>query len=194
MLTDPQADAFDRATVLHQLDESLRTLEWAVALVPDGWSHQSPSGKMSAEEGAWSVAMNLAHLALYEERLPTTVLESLLAGGDGVSDTWFQEPSPFVDAAVALASAPLSEIFKRLRRARNREVELASRFPDSAWAAPTTNAWGGNGYGPRVWSPARVLAKSFQHTWEHGNAVLRVALFAPRSLSNEPAPRRSPSP
>jgi hypothetical protein len=25
-----------------------------------------------------------------------------------------------------------------------------------------------------------VATKTFQHTWEHGNAILRVALFAPR--------------
>ena len=25
-----------------------------------------------------------------------------------------------------------------------------------------------------------VATKTFQHTWEHGNAILRVALFTPR--------------
>ena len=29
-------------------------------------------------------------------------------------------------------------------------------------------------------SIAWVATKTFQHTWEHGNAILRVALFAPR--------------
>lgn len=126
--------------------------------------------------------MNLAHLTLYSERLPQTVMASLLAGGDGVGDTWFKEPSPFEGAAVELAGAPLPEIMQRLREARNREIQLARRFQDDAWIRPTTRAWGGAGYGPGLWSPARVVAKSFQHTWEHGNAILRVALFAPREL------------
>jgi hypothetical protein len=182
MITDPQADLFDRESVLRQLDESMTTLEWAVSLVPDGWSHRSPTGRLSAEEGGWSVAMNLAHLALYEERFPTTVLESLLTGGDGVSDSSFPEPSPHEAAAVALAGAPLAEILERLRRARSKEAEIARKFTSAAWVAPTTKAWAATGLGPPIWSPARVLAKSFQHTWEHGNAVLRVALAAPREL------------
>jgi hypothetical protein len=183
VLSDPQADAFDIASLLKRLDESLNVLEWAVNLVPNGWSHRSPYGRISREEGAWSVAMNLAHLALYEERLPTTVLESLVAGGDGVGDTWFREPSPYEDDAVDLAAAPLSEIMERLRRAHSNEWELARRFGTSTWTKPSTGAWASSGIGPPAWSPARVLAKSLQHTWEHGNSILKVALFAPRDLA-----------
>jgi hypothetical protein len=36
--------------------------------------------------------------------------------------------------------------------------------------------------GPPRWSPARVLAKTVQHTFEHGASILRVAVFAPRKL------------
>ncbi len=185
MLLDPDAAYLDRNAVLRRLDESMATLEWAVRLVPDEWTHRAPTGRMSSEDGAWSVAMNLAHLCLYAERLPIPVLESILAGEDGVSGTWFGEPSPFEKAAIELAAAPLPAILQRLQTARSRHVDLALSFPESAWALPTTKAWGGNGYGPAAWSPARVIAKTFQHTWEHGNAILRVALFAPRDLVEE---------
>ncbi len=30
------------------------------------------------------------------------------------------------------------------------------------------------------WAVAQLLNKTVQHTWEHGNAVLRIALFAAR--------------
>lgn len=182
MPSDPAAASLTRDLVLCQLEESVHSLEWAVSLVPEGWSHRSPYGRFSREEGAWSVAMNLAHLTLYEERLPATVLESLLAGGDGVTDTWFREPSPYEDAAVELAALPLAEILARLRAAHEKRLAIAQRFPEAAWTAPSTAAWASRGLGPSSWSPARVLAKSFQHTWEHGNAILIVALFAPREL------------
>ncbi len=125
--------------------------------------------------------MNLAHLTLYSERLPRSVLESLRDGGDGVGGSWWKEPSPFEAAAVELAAAPLAEIMQRLRKAYGKEAELARRFPHDA----ATRAWGAAGYGPRLWSPARIVAKSFQHTWEHGNSILRVALFAPRDLTED---------
>ena len=126
--------------------------------------------------------MNLAHLVLYSERLPTPVLESLLAGGDGVSDTWFREPSPYEVPAVELAAEPISQILARLRVAQTREIELARRFSLDQWTTPSTRAWGARGMGPPLHSPARVVAKSLQHNWEHGNAVLQLALFAPRKL------------
>ncbi len=184
MPSDPDASLLERDTVLRQLGEAMKTLDWAVSLVPEGWSHRSPYGRLSREEGAWSVAMNLAHLTLYEERLPATVLESLLRGGDGVSDTWFKEPSPYEQPAMELAAIPVPEILSRLRAAHEKGVELAHRFPEAAWSAPSTAAWGSMGLGPTRWSPARVLSKSLQHTWEHGNAILKVAFFAPRELAD----------
>jgi hypothetical protein len=182
MPSDPDSSLLARETILRQLGEAMKTLEWAVSLAPEGWSHRSPYGRLSREEGAWSVAMNLAHLRLYEERLPTTVLESLLSGGDGVSDSWFKEPSPYEQAATELAAMPVRDILTRLRAVHEESVELAHRFPEAAWAAPSTEAWGNMGLGPTRWSPARVLSKSLQHTWEHGNAILKVAFFAPREL------------
>jgi len=44
MPTDPQESLLDRDAVLRQLEDSTKTLEWAVSLVPDGWSHRSPFG------------------------------------------------------------------------------------------------------------------------------------------------------
>ncbi len=186
MPTDPQASQFSREGVLQRLEESLKAIEWAASLVPPEWAHRSPSGtRMSSEENAWSVAMNLGHLVLYAERLPCPVLESLLSGGDGVGDTWFKEPSPYEAPAVELASQPIDGILRRLREARAREVSLAMSFSEVAWAAPATRAWGASGYGPRLHSPARVVSKSLQHSWEHGNSIMRVALFAPLDLDGD---------
>lgn len=183
MPRDPQASLFDREGVIGRLEASLATLEWGIAMIPDGWTHRSPSGtKMSAEEGAWSAAMNLAHLALYTERAPVPVLRSLLSGGDGITGAGLREPTALEPAAQALAQSPLDEILERLRVARNEEVNLARSFTPEAWVTPATRAWGQGGYGPPLHSPARVVSKSFQHTWEHGNAVLRIALFAPMDL------------
>jgi len=182
-MRDPQANLFDKASILARHTESLATLEWAVSLIPEDWIHRSPSGtKISAEKGAWSVAMNLAHLTLYTERLPNSVLASLLEGGDGLTGSWFGEPSPYEPDAVALAAMPVGAIMERLKSARARERTLALGFSDDAWTRPQTTAWGGTGYGPRLHSPARVVAKSVQHSWEHGNSILRVALFLPRDL------------
>jgi hypothetical protein len=185
VIGDPQADALGLTVLKRQLHESIATLDWALGLVPDGWTHKSPYGRISREEGAWSVAMNLAHMALYEERLPTSVLRSLQSGGDGVGDTWFKEPSPWDPDAVELAAAPVGTIMSRLKAALAVEFAIADQFTGSGWSAPSTTAWAASGIGPSLWSPARILSKSLQHTWEHGNSILKVALYAPRELTGE---------
>lgn len=183
MLNDPDALNLDRELILSMIQQSMDALEWALPMIPEAWTHRSPSGtRMSPGEGAWSAAMNLAHMALGSEVLYQSVLRSLLGGGDGVSDSSLREPSPYEPAAMELAERPLQEIMKKFRAGRAEEAALARAFSPEAWLAPTTAAWGRSGYGPRLHSPARIVAKSFQHTWEHGNAILRVALFAPREL------------
>lgn len=184
-MLDPDAHLLDRDSILMRHAESLAVLEWASAMVPHEWTHRSPFGTLSAEEGAWSVAMNLAHLTLYTERLPISVLSSLVEGGDGVSTSWFGEPSPYEPDAVALSQEPVSTILHRLRQACERERALALRFSEESWTRPQTGAWGKGGLGPPLHSPARVVAKSVQHTWEHGNSILKVALFAQRELVDD---------
>lgn len=184
MVRDPDALHLGREGILERLDASLAMLRWGLTLIPEGWSHRSPSDArvLSREEGAWNVAMNLAHLTLYEERLPATVLGSLLASGDGVTGTPLQEPTPFEPAAVELSAQPLPEILSRMDAAYQHLRDLALQFSEEDWVRPSTRAWGGNGYGPRLHCPARIVAKSAQHVVEHSNPVLRVGLYAPREL------------
>jgi DinB family protein len=179
---DPAAPVLERQRLVERLHASLETLEWALRMIPPAWTHRSPGGVMVPEQGAWSAAMNLAHLAMYEEQFPTVVLEDLLAGGNGLARGADFNEDRFASQAMALASEQMPTILGRLQRARSRQIDLAEQFSDAAFAAPATPAWGSSGMGPRRWSPARVLAKTLQHSWEHGNAILQVAVFAPVEL------------
>src|SRR5438552_1593959 len=69
--------------VAAHLAGSLRTVEWAVAQVPEQWHHRSPGGVSPVfPADTWGAAMNLAHLTVYEERVAAPVLEALAVGGD----------------------------------------------------------------------------------------------------------------
>src|SRR4051812_46038040 len=65
---------------IDRLRQSLATLEWASSMVPPPWTHDVPP---TAPPGAWSVAMNLAHLITYEEQLALPVLRAMAQGSDG---------------------------------------------------------------------------------------------------------------
>jgi hypothetical protein len=75
----------------------------------------------------------------------------------------------------------MAAIMARLRPARARQIEIVESFDRERFNEPLTPLWSGSGrYGGPLHPPGWVATKTFQHTWEHGNAVLRVALFAPR--------------
>ncbi|MEX1253214.1 MAG: DinB family protein [Dehalococcoidia bacterium] len=169
--------AFDIKETTTRLSDSLRTIEWAVSLVPEQWTHRLPEHYPA---DAWSVAMNIAHLVTYEEGLAAPMLEALAAGCDG-TDVVASADERLADA-VAIADQPLDALMARLRSARGRQIEVVKDFPAERFSAPLTPLWGRHYplYGDHLHSAGWVASKTFQHTWEHGNAILRVALYAPR--------------
>jgi hypothetical protein len=154
----------------------LATLEWAISLIPGKWSHDLPE---SYPSDAWSVAMNVAHLTTYEELLACPLLEALRAGKDG-SDA-VASIDERVEEARRIVQQPWSDLMSRLHGARLRQVKIVEAFPPARFNAPATGLWGAYYplYGQRFHSAAWVATKTFKHIWEHGNAIMRVALYAP---------------
>jgi hypothetical protein len=163
---------FDVEETAQRLRDSLATLEWAVENVPERWSHALPDYVDPAE---WAVARILAHVAIYEEGVAAPVLEEMAAGRDGSAVEFSGEGS--MAEAEALSREPLDVIMARLRSARERQIEIVRSLDHERFNAPLTPLWSGSG---RYGEPLQPATKTFQHTWEHGNAVMRVALFAPR--------------
>jgi uncharacterized damage-inducible protein DinB len=161
----------DRKETMRQLEESLRLLELAVAATPERWHRPAPGEEVPPD--FWGVAMNLAHLAIYEESWPVPVLEALANGTP-------EPPANTSDEAEeqetkALAAEPIEAILDRLRAARRRQVDALKAMSDERFATATTTRWRSQGRRPAVW----VAAKTLQHTWEHGNSVMQIALFHP---------------
>ncbi len=159
-----------------RLRESLATIEWAVSLLPERWSHAVPD---YYEPDAWGAAMNVAHLAVYEDKLAGPVLASLGAGGDGTDAATSADER--TAEAFAIADRPLPELLERLRSARERQIKIVEGFDPERFNVLLAPHWGRlyPRYGSRLHSAAWVATKTFQHTWEHGNAILRLALFSP---------------
>ena len=167
---------FDTQETATRLRESLSTIEWAVSVVPERWSHDLPD---FYTQGEWGVAMNLAHLVVYEERIALPVLEALAAGGDGADATPSGGEDWFLNDAVALSKEEVGVMVERLRKARVRQIEIVETYDAQLFNAPVTPLWSSGRHGAVPHSAGWVATKTFQHTWEHGNAILRLVLFAP---------------
>lgn len=116
--------------------------------------------------------MNLAHLATYEELVACPVLEALAAGRDGSGAV--TSANERVEEALRVSAQPLDELMERLRAARQCQIQVVEAFDPQRFNAPVTGLWG-----DRPHSAAWVATKTFQHTWEHGNTIMRVALYEP---------------
>jgi hypothetical protein len=172
----PTAIVFDVPETARRLGDSLATLEWAVANVPERWTHALPDYVDPAE---WTVARILAHVVVYEEGVAAPVLAEMAARRDASAVEFSGEGSQA--EAEALAREPIAVIMERLRPARERQIEIVRSLDHEWFNTPLTPLWSGSGrYGEPLQPAGWVATKTFQHTWEHGNAVMRVALFAPR--------------
>lgn len=160
--------------VARLLDESLAALTWALGKVPERL-HATPPRHAPGKPAPWSVALNLAHMAVYEERLAGPVLADMAAGGDGSgaapsgAEDWFER------GAEDLSRELVAAIVARLHAARHGQIESVRRFTATHFNTPATPLWGGR-QGP-LQSAGWVAAKTIQHTWDHGNMVMQAALF-----------------
>lgn len=156
-----------------RLRQSLDTVEWAVSRIPSAYTHRLPEGSPTGE---WSAAMNMAHLIVYDEEIANPVLAALADGGDAVGATKSHLEQWFQPDAEAIASDPILALAGRFASAHKRHIEIVESFSDERFNTPVTPLFT---RGETLRAPGWIATKTFQHTWEHGNALLRLALFAP---------------
>ncbi len=147
----------------HQhLQTSAADLLWAVEQVPHARHVVSPPNIWGL--GEWPVARHVFHLAYSEEQIALPSMRQWL--GD-------QAPAD-VDAhdeAVAWgAGQDLDRMLARFRSVRAAQLALVTKFDGSVWEETRDAVWG------RV-SLRWVVSRTYQHTLEHTNAILRIALF-----------------
>lgn len=145
----------------NQLQSSATGLVWAAHQVPsDRWLQAPP-----AQLGTWSAARHLFHMAFYEE---TIALPSMRQ--------WLGDPLPELetvneDAAWdETADRGILVLTQRFHTVRQAQVELTIQLSESAWDHILQTLWAPF---PLRW----VVTKTLQHTAEHTNDILRMALF-----------------
>lgn len=167
---------FDRDETARLLRDSLDTVESAVRMVPAQYTHATPDWYLGE---AWSVAMNIAHVTTYEEAMANPVLAAMADGGDGTGVVESGMEGWFLARSEELSCASIDTLLGRFRAAREAHIAIVLLFDATRWNERLTPLWSSGRHGTELHSPAWVAMKTFQHTWEHGNAVLRMALFAP---------------
>jgi hypothetical protein len=168
---------YEAAALAERLERSLADLEWAVSLVPERLLWLTPP--FGGPQPAWSVAMNLAHLLLYEERIPAQLLEEIAAGGTGsLPAEAAGTEGQLLQETRETAAQPIARLLERLRVARSRQAVAVRSLSEERLNLPLCTLWSA-GSSVTAHPAGWIAAKTFQHTWEHGTTIQQIALFGP---------------
>jgi hypothetical protein len=147
------------------LQASADGVVWGVAQAPHERLYLVPPGDphMDGTLGAWPIARHVCHLTYYEKNC---VLPSMRQ--------WLGVPLPslegYDDDAAWDGSQEIERFLDEFRQVRAEQIALLPQFPAAAWGE-TRDA---------VWGPVTlrwVVSKTYQHTFEHGSTIMRIALF-----------------
>jgi hypothetical protein len=147
-----------------QLQTSTEGFLWAVEQIPQERHYLAP------RSDEWSVARPIYHMLCYDQRIGSPTLRQ-----------WVGEPCPVVgppeeDGATEEINwnsgeghevRAMSTEFKKLRA---EQLALIQQFPERAWSEGHHAIWGSV---TLQW----VVTKTYQHTLEHTNEILRLHLW-----------------
>ncbi len=147
------------------LQTSAEGLVWGVQqalperlyVVPPGDPHRG--GTL----GAWPIARHVCHMTYYERNCVLPSMRQWLGAArptmDGYDDEGCWDGSPNMDRFIA-----------EFLQARREQIALLAQYSPEAWDEARDAVWG-----PVTlrW----VVSKTYQHTFEHGSTIMRIALF-----------------
>jgi len=143
-----------------QLQSSADGFVWGTEQVPELRRHAPPPKGL----GEWTVARHVFHLWHYEQ---TVALPSM--------HQWLGGAMPSLEkvdegAAWSKTQDKVEGLLDKFRNVRAEQIALLPKFDDTVW----------NSTREAVWGPVTLLwvvSKTYQHTAEHINDVMRIGLF-----------------
>ena len=148
----------------YQLQASADGLLWGYAQIPAAFHEQFPPEPNYL--GTWEPARHVWHVMEYERCLVIPSMQQWLGGTLSAVDSW-----PDDDAAWhAFTDRDLEALTTAFRAVRQRQIDLLDALEAVDWTVPRTTLWGERPL-------SCIVTKTFQHTYEHGDTLLRMGLW-----------------
>ncbi len=140
-----------------QLSSSAEGLVWSARQISLARREQQPPAAL----GEWSAARHVFHMLFYEQHIALPGMRQWLGG-----------PLPeIVDEDPAwTGSEDIDTLLPAFLEIRSQQIALLPQFGAEDWKRVCHTNWGPVSF---LW----VVSKTYQHTAEHINDVLRIALF-----------------
>lgn len=148
-----------------QLQPGADGFVWGMQQVPEERWYATPPGPRGGL-GVWVAARHAFHLLYYEREVALPAMRHWLGGPSPEFDAYHHD-----DEDVAWQRAPdLARVLHEFRAGRAAQIALLPRIGQALWREGRETGWG---QVTLRW----IVSKTYQHTAEHLNDVLRIALF-----------------
>ena len=116
--------------------------------------------------GTWPAARHVWHVTGYERCLALPAMQGWLDGEASSAEEWHDD-----DAAwEAAADQSMERLLGEFQAIRQVQIALLDRLAAVDWNALRKTGWGDK---PLAW----IVTKTFQHTYEHGDTLMRMVLW-----------------
>jgi hypothetical protein len=148
----------------YQLQASADGLLWAFSQIPTRLRDQLPPDP--AYLGTWTPVRHVWHITEYERCLVLPSMRQWLGEAMPDDDAWPDDD----DAWAGVEDRSYAALSANFRTIRQQQIELLGQLVDVDWLAARATLWG---HKPL----SMIVTKTFQHTYEHGDTLLRMGLW-----------------
>lgn len=149
-----------------QLQASADGFVWAFEQInPEQWHRLPPDASYM---GTWTPLRHVWHVTGYEEMIVVPAMQAWCGQPMPDGEKWQDDDDAF--AAALAAGLTADAMIARFRAVRQQQIDLLDELTSIDWEAPRPTLWGNQ--------PLKmVVTKTYQHTFEHGDTLLRMALW-----------------
>lgn len=150
--------------ILAQLQSSAEGFERAFWLVPERLRREMPIDERVM--GRWPAARHVWHVTEYERYVAVSNMRVWTGEEQTETGAWLDDDN----AWLLNSNIPDKMLIERFWVIRRQQMDRVKVLRDVDWDACGDTGWGQK-------SLAWVLTKTVQHTWEHGDTLMRMALW-----------------
>jgi hypothetical protein len=156
----------------YQLKASADAFEWAFAQIPGSFREQPPPDPDYL--GTWPPARHVWHVTEYERCLAIPNMYKWLNGPIPPKNEWHDDDNTWAE----VQERGFDELISKFRLVRQQQIELLDQLTTTDWSTLRETPFG-------LKPLSMLVTKTFQHTYEHGDTLLRMGLWWEDILEEE---------
>lgn len=150
----------------YQLQASADGFTWAFTQINPSLHKALPPEPAAEVCGTWSPMRHMWHVTEYERCLALPSMLLWLGGPMPPGDAWADDDEAWAKAQHRTSDQLIADFWQ----VRKQEIALLDQLAGADWDTPCHTPWG-------MKPLSFIVTKTFQHTYEHGDTLLRMGLW-----------------